>query len=269
VGWISFSADHAIERVALTFQFAEPITNVPWKRIVSAADSVFPRETHGRSVQQMHSFQIGMPVVLPSPAHRVEDTAGFVYRKLDDGTPIEDITIRRDCISFGVSKYQRWESFAKRARDTTEHFVSDMISLTDMSLIQLEYWDRFTHDSQEQISYKSLFSSKSGCIPPLLLDSAGHWHSHVGFFMPEPDNSILINLNIDVVDVADPEQSQESRRSVGIYSMARDAKPDISSTNAIYASCDHIHNIVKTQFAMLLDDSVLDSLGLSLPKGRE
>jgi len=105
------------------------------------------------------------------------------------------------------------------------------------------------------------------CFPT---DTNELWHSHVGYFLPATQTSRrLINLNVDVADIADPLPSGAATpaptRSVSIYTLVQDAllqTTSPSSFNDVSTRLDEIHGALKTAFGEVITTEMADRIAL-------
>lgn len=265
--WEPATDKHAIERAALTFQFSEWLPSVVWKRVITKANSAFPRETHTASVLGTQTIQMGSPIFVSPLAGlpNVENAYGYVYRAITSEKPTEDITLKRDSFTIGTAAYGRWAGFLETAKCNLTDYLLDALGVVSITSVQMEYWDRFNQSSKRAPRYRALLESRSIHLPRSVFRHRGMWHAHTGFFAAPPSEKLLVNLNIDVIDIPRDAVSTETKKSVGIYSMVKDTRPEYQNTEDIFEIADVLHRVVNREFASLLTPAMQIALSINVP----
>lgn len=240
--WKPAHETHAIERVSVTVSFNEAIPSKIWQPLLDAATaSLLALGFDSRS-------DIGLPPaaargvmsahIVFGPGGQVTpglgENSGRVFRT-SQGNDGEEIYFQRHLLTYATRGYERWKAFYSRFSDALGESIKDILKYVDISVIKLEYWDRFTFDGPiADASYAELLNADAELLPTFPLTTESLWHSHVGYYAAPPFVGArrLINLNLDAVDLprrqdddapgGEEQQDGQLSRSVGIYSMAQD-----------------------------------------------
>lgn len=286
--WQLAHETHAIERVTVTFLFKETVPSKTWatilERAVADAGPVgfnslpSASETgHRNSGVTELIINIGGPGLVQAGGGAAAPSARTFIRLSDVGEEQDRLTLQRNLLAYSTSLYGGWGDFI----DTTEKLIAKSLDLAlttvDVGMVKLEYWDRFVFIGDENsIDYNEVISNESKFVPSFFVAEKGLWHSHIGYFA-DPGTSArrLINLNVDVIDVAgppDPEAPEGTvipRRSVGIYSMAQDTLEVGGAEGSVSvrgSTLDEMHTILKEVLANAITPVIADRISLN-PRG--
>ena len=285
--WQAAHRNNAIERVSLTFQFGEPVPKRTWHETLDEVSQRLPEmgfrtriDMEGDapvSGQNPFGLVAGLRLVMgPGGLTASHGDLGPVrIFKLLDGSQIrEEISFRRDQITYSVYQYDRWNDLRNRVFAALNTTVETLLRTVELNIIKLEYWDRFTFTgSTDNAAYKELLRSESRHLPRFFTETPSLWHSHVGYFLPaNQEIKRLINLNVDVADIPLPIQPEpapsqpEVQRSVGIYSLAQDqidAAVSPTSGGQIFSLLDDLHAALKKVFADVITPEAADLISLN------
>ena len=282
--WRLAHENHAIERVAVVFQFAEAIPSKAWSALISAADAEMLKS--GFLVSPIHANHIQFTIpplaqqggnvglMVMGQEHAGEAFPQNRHFQMARGGEIqEDVTLNRTHFVYQIPVYSRWNPFRDRLMGLLSAHLEAVLPLIALQAIKLEYWDRFVFDGpREQADYSELLRAGSRLVPGLPTDMTELWHSHVGFFAPKGDYvKRLMHLNIDVMDVPDMNQqtsgqAPEMKRSVGIYSMAQDQFDHTTSpanTTSILPKLNDMHKKLKDVLADVLTEDAATKINLN------
>ena len=293
--WRPAHEAHAIELSSATFQFGEPVPAKLWLALLEdistkASSSGFnvrfdgvefgiefrmpPATPELQFPGQVSPLPSAMPGgVVPLPIPSTDDVpTGRILRATDGGGFREQLQLHRGHFTYTLSRYVGWSSFADRVRNLLAPALDRVLQLVNLSIVKLEYWDRFIFAGPaSEAKYDELLRVGSCYLPGFPADTTELWHSHVGLFVPSGTSSRrLINLNVDVIDLADsagPSQPPVPQRSVSVYSMAQDALPPGNSPGAYdEAACtlDDLHGVLKKVFAEVITSEAAQRIALTL-----
>ncbi|TXN41415.1 hypothetical protein FV232_19770 [Methylobacterium sp. WL30] len=286
--WQPAHETHAIERVTVTLMFAEHISTKPWQMLLplatrdlsklgfqAAPDAPQLAQNLPQSAPGVAQLVINIganPVAFGNVGGGIPFSRNFQY--IEAGEARDEIIVARNMFLFTTTFYGGWASLRNRFAEALNNHISIALNTVNIGAIKIEYWDRFvSEDSADAADYKGLLDIASKYVPKFGFETEGLWHSHVGLFV-EPGSSErrLVNLNIDVVDIAEAPEAgavmaePAQKRSVGIYSMVQDTpRPGapLESAAAIYSTLDEMHTILKVVLADAITDAASDRIALN------
>lgn len=262
--WQPAHETHSIERVVVSLTLAEPLPSKGWQKVLDDAgrtlpsldfhpvpDNLAPSPGLGMAAGQFEimigpqGVSFGAPPSSSAPVARS-------FQRVVDGQVQSQLHLTRTTLSLTTSYYERWSAFEDLLLATGAEALSFALDVSSLRTLKLEVWDRFVFDGEAaETDFSELLAADSPFVPRFVSGTPNLWHSHIGFFAP-PGSSAqrLINLNLDVVDVAGPQSAElapgivEPRRSLGIYTMAQDTLhedggPD--SIKSVGASLGEMH----------------------------
>jgi uncharacterized protein (TIGR04255 family) len=264
--WIPAHKDHAIERVAASFRFAEGVPSKPWQTMLAAATVSFQQLGFNSTSDVPVGF--GQPI----PGMQILTTPGRIFRVITGNEVHEEVTLAPSGLVYSTVLYDSWGRYRDRALELLAPPLDRALQVVNLGSLKLEYWDRFVFDGPpEEADYSELLQSESQHLPSFSFRTNRLWHSHVGYFVqPGSSQSRLINLNVDVLDLIDAQPkstdtSPVTRRSVGIYSMAQDSiEESHSPSNAVgtTSTVDEMHAILKQVLADVISDKAAQRISL-------
>ncbi len=289
--WRLAHEDHAIERVSVTFQFAEPVPSKPWQRLLNAATLRLPENGFNSTSDdvELNLAQLVMPgggpfsqggalVIGPGGAiigagqPGAPPSTGRTFRVVGGNEVREEVSLHRHQVVYSTTLYDRWTSYKERMLALLSPLLDQSLPVVNLGTIKLEYWDRFVFmEAAEGADYRDLLRSGSRHLPSFPFDRNDLWHSHIGYFtQPGLSAKRLLNLNIDVMDLVEAQntltaQAPQARRSVGIYSMAQDTiAPDRTPASAAetQSTLDEMHAVLKETLADVVTDETAERISL-------
>lgn len=283
MSWRLAHEKHAIERVALTLIFVEPIPHRLWVDILDAAtkslpalglDTIFDTPVVNIGIGQPN-FAIPTGVRLDAmavgEAHVGQPLGGRIFRSRAAPSAHEEINLSRDAFVYQTGLYNRWGDFKQRAFSLIGPSFDSARTQVDVRQVKLEYWDRFVFEgTREEVTYAGLLSADSPYLPRFQNEATSLWHAHIGQFVaPGRSARRLINLNIDALDLRDaatsPDTAATAQRSVGIYTLAQDdLRADGSSVDSqdINPTIDEMHAVLKEVFRQTVTDEIATRVSL-------
>lgn len=255
---------HAIERVRLLFTFREP---VPTK--------VIDRTSHKTREQ---ASDLGFDAIGPADssiatiklqAHNAPQTEpsaknGYVMRRHQDGTVVEEVGFRDMVYGYMTMTYGRWHSLVARLEEVLLPALDSAGDVAELDAIKLEYWDTFVFDGNPlEADVAKLLNVTDRTIPSDVSAGGSAWHSHVGWFEGNAETPTLINRNIDVADASNGEG--QDMRSLGIYTLVeRRSKSAPLDFQSVRQNINCMHNRSLLLFGESLTAEYRDQIGIDL-----
>ncbi|POR40514.1 TIGR04255 family protein [Methylobacterium sp. V23] len=286
--WQPAHETHAIERVTVSFMFAEPISTKPWQTLLALASRELLRQgyqaapdaaTIPQNINQNNPGFAQLIINIGTPQAVAGNVAGQMpnsrtFSLIDAGEARDEIVISRGFFLITTSYYRGWADFRARIASVFDVHLNLALNTVNISAIKMEYWDRFvSSEPTEMVDYSDILNRNSKYIPSFGFETGGLWHSHVGVFgNPGSSELRLINLNVDVVDIHEaqavdgPSDAPAQRRSVGIYSMVQDTlKPSapLESAEGAHSTLDEMHTILKLVLADAITGEAADRIALN------
>lgn len=286
--WIPAHERHAIERVSLTFELsgalpikllsnlmagaASKLASKGLDSVTEAMELNFPP-----AIMQQGAF-FASPQISVGPNGLVVggqaqpfQASGRTYRLIRAGEVKEELQLHKNRVVYMAVEYDGWVGFRQRFLDLAGEFLERSITVAGIDAVKLEYWDRFTFDgNQENIDFLQLIRENSPYVADFARSQKGLWHSHIGFFTePGSAEKRLVNLNVDVVDLAEAiTQTGErlERRSVGIYSMVQDTfdrDHALETTEHAVSTTDEMHTILKDVLTNVITTEIAERISLN------
>lgn len=285
--WLPAHQAHAIERVSVTFQFAEPVPSKAWQALLNRASVDLPVQGFNVSldemefnfaqapnlvgVPQMNAFVIGPDGLVVPQGQPQTGVGGKTFRRVSGDSVQEEVSLLRTRFIYATTLYDRWAGCKKRIANVLGLYLSTALNSVDTSLIKLEYWDRFvSEESGSNAVFAQLFRQNSKHVPEFVFDMGELWHNHVGYFVQtHAAAKRLINVNLDAIDLEERDAVNPSirfqRRSVGIYTMVQDTvRQDASPSDidATIVALDGMHAILKDVLADVISEEAARLISL-------
>lgn len=276
MNWRPAHAAHAIERANFSLFFQEEI---PAKALNSAVDSIVEKVLSLGFVPVAAPPPNNVFVVNIGPAVVQPQLEGRGFQLNRSGELIEELVFQRGFIAYTTTRYTRWKDVTARVVDLISPVAEKYISISNVMSLKFEYYDRFVFEGDPALAdFGAAFGPESPYLPGFYREMKDLWHSHVGYFVPAKGGyKRLININVDALDVvpkgAEPTDPKNSRRSVGIYTMAEDRfwlrTPPVqpSSMDEILAYADEMHLALKQTLGEVISPPLVDSISLNPKEG--
>jgi uncharacterized protein (TIGR04255 family) len=214
--WRPLSEAHAIERVLAAVRFAQPVTDIPWKKIQATGRE---RARKLQLITERPLQQIGFAVSPEGQGNvTVPQSVGIEFLRLERPDFYSDkLAIERAAVSFESWRYTRWVGFAERIREGLATLAQLYLTAVPLLGIQLEYIDRFdAAEGQRAPSCAEVVRHPSKFIAEGAFRDREPWHCHIGWFeKPDAQTRRLANLDVDVGDVA-AQPFTEAKRTIRI-----------------------------------------------------
>jgi hypothetical protein len=284
--WQPAHEAHAIERVSITFQFAEAIPSKLWQATLNRATLEYQEKGFNAIMEGVElnlgqlftgqgfampggtPFGVGEPLPLTGQGAALPGLTARTFRVVVGSQVREEISLSQQRFVYTSTRYDRWGAFSQRLYDLIGPPLEQALSVVNLPTIKIEYWDRFVFDGlPAEANYRELFRMESRYLPTFFFDMNDLWHSHVGHFASTaPTAKRLINLNVDVFDFADAAMAGTLKRSIGIYSMGQDTvvtPPYFSAAADTAVVLDDLHVILKEALADVILPEMAERISLN------
>ncbi len=271
VRWQPAHEAHAIERVCVTFRFPQDMPDKQWQKLLGSQTPKLQQESFGFADMRLASQIIIGPADVPQPPLDISNVPANrrIFRSESTG---EELQLQPSQLIYFTSRYISWNYFKERMISLLSQFLHETLSVLNINIVKLEYWDRFVFNGEpNNVAYGELFRFGSRHFPNFLFDQVDLWHSHIGYFASSELNvKRLINFNVDILDIATAPDANSQipglpKRSAGLYSMAQDsieasAAPD--NLNKTEEILDQLHAILKDVLADALTAEAANRIAL-------
>jgi len=184
MAWEPAHPDHAIERVTVTFQFAQPVSSKPWQALLNDAtgrisalgftaveEVEFSPAAQGPGVAQ---FVFGPGGVISMQGGGGVSGRGF--QRADAGRLVEEVSLHRSRVAYMATRYPGWEHFKARILELVSPPLDRMLPLENVAILKLEYRDRWVYDGpSSEADITELLNTASRHLPgfPMELRTPG------------------------------------------------------------------------------------------------
>lgn len=206
VDWKPLHEAHAIQQLNISLRFAQAVTDVPWKKILTEARTAANKlDIRVEQPLQSVSFQIVPGAPMPQPGK--PDIIGVEFtRLLRPDFFAEKVTFDRTSIRYENWDYTRWVAAKERVEKLIARTLEHYQNAVPLLGLAVEYIDRF--DALERNSSPDcsrVIKATSEVLAPKAYKPYGPWHSHCGWFERNDDQiKRLVNADVDVADAAAP-----------------------------------------------------------------
>lgn len=200
--WEPFHESHSIELAAAAVNFAEPLTEVVWRKAVREAEAV--AKAAGLSEKSaMNSVQFTIGPGAPTTTPAAVEAMNFV-RSAAIETPVgiqkaavETLSVARAGLTYQSAAYTRWEAFNERIQMLLRSPLRSALYAVSTANLRLEYRDSFRFRGEGAPRADGLLNRESSLISPHVFETTELWHSHTGFFEKADGSDRLVQINID------------------------------------------------------------------------
>jgi hypothetical protein len=225
--WKMINAENAIEAMAVTVRFAEPVSSVLLKRVIRDLE----RTTTAAGLINRQAVQ-GFQVDIQGPAGtaiRQIPMSGMIFQRTSltrvEGTVIQQLAQQVDIqpthIVISTWRYRRWSVERDAIIELLKGAFDTIAEAVALSAFRIEFLDRFYFEGDPGSSVLGdLLNRDSGFIAPHVFEAPNLWHSHTGRFEDVSATSRkLLQINADAQELASP-PSLVGRHSVSVTTAA-------------------------------------------------
>jgi uncharacterized protein (TIGR04255 family) len=255
---------HAVERCNATIMFSEALPTKVFAAVVEEAKPRFHNAGLEAVAGPTMGFQIEISTGQPMPT---PFAASSIYTTADRAT---QFIVAQNSLAMRTGRYVRWSPFIGQMDDLLFPLLERYSGIVDIANIQLDYTDRFLWaDTWDTFDWRRLLREDSGFIARRPAAVAfRQWHSHTGWFEGIASGRRLVNVNIDLGDVPQPERVAPS---VGILTLMREetlaqGTPSGSSPAdqpPIQARFEGLHNALKTLLCQIITAEMAQRISLN------
>lgn len=215
--WKPAAEAHAIERVALTFFFTDPL---PLKLIEASVVHVDAMLGGAFSKKQkMMAANLSVNLDQQGASNRViqESTpSGFGYF-VGEADQEEAVRFSPEICFFASSSYGTWAGFRDEAASVLMPFLELVLRATDVKTIKLEYSDRFVfHGNPKEADVREIIDLPAIHLPDTAIGKGFPWHSRRGWFIDADHGPDLINLDVTEALVTHRDRPDEPLVSIHV-----------------------------------------------------
>lgn len=258
--WKPIHPSHAIERVRLVFEFAQPLPTRTVNFLGDEVDQI--RSGAGftdRVARQGAEFSFG-----PNGISGGSNVSGWELQKKAKGTNqiLEVLLLDDSRMAFESIVYVRWADFKERFDRIAKGTLSSILGFVDLKSYGLEYVDRFVYLGDIAAAVPGQLIPKiNDYIEGPALDGKEPWHVHRGWFEEFRDLRILVNQNVDTQDGS--VLGKQQMRSVQILTkIERREVPGELDYSEIQAQIDVMHVRSKEVFGSLISEEMRREVGV-------
>lgn len=261
--WVPAAEAHAIERVTLTFFFADAMSS---KLVLKALEPMNKLLSDGvfRAKKELSHSNIRVNASRPNDVAHSSEVVGasFYYDELGSD---EALQCTREFVLFSASKYGTWSGFRSAAFEALDVILPKFLEATSIRAAKLEYADRFVFEGDSrEARVDEVLKRDAINIPANALDLGDPWHNRRGWFLRNGDSKILVNLDISQVEVSHVERPNKPLISVQINTVLEwRLAAYIDSIDTLKSMTDTLHTESKTVTRSALTDRAAQMIGLS------
>lgn len=219
--WRMLHDKNAIEAMAITIRYAEPVGSFLAKKILGAVDT--PASKAGLiDKRPVHGFQINMSN--PSEVRPMASGA-MIYQKVSlekdrlgqvQSVLTKQIDAQPTHITYQTWRYNKWEDELDAAMDILEPALKAAAHGVAIGAVRLEYLDRFYFDGEaSEASPTEILNVSSNMLASHLFSAPDLWHSHTGKFSDvSQEKKRLVVVNADFQDLTGPDPAMNGKRSL-------------------------------------------------------
>jgi uncharacterized protein (TIGR04255 family) len=255
---------HAVERCNATITFSEAL---PTKVFAAVVEEAKPR-FHNAGLEPVATTTMGFQIDISSGQSTPMPMAmSPIYTTADRAT---QFIVAQNTLAVRTGRYVRWSPFIGQMDDLLFPLLERYAGIVDIANIQLDYLDRFLWtETWDTFDWRRLLREDSGFIARRPAAVAyRHWHSHTGWFEEIPSGRRLVNVNIDLSDVPQPERVAPS---VGILTLMREEilTPGMQDGRRpadqppIQARFEGLHNALKTLLCQIITAEMAQRISLT------
>jgi hypothetical protein len=207
-GWVPIHDNHAIDVMAASVAFSEPIPDRLLKSVLKASEGVaIAVGLKSRHLARGVQFTVGPAGVAPIGSPPV---VGYVFNAIMPGSDevgpssriSEQLRVEQAQIAYRTWNYVSWSWQIERMKALMLPALAAVQDAVSFSAMRLEYLDRFRFAGiANEADFTTLIRRNSPLVAPHIFSRSDLWHSYTGAFLPSKDTrKRLQQVHIDVVD---------------------------------------------------------------------
>lgn len=262
-----FFPAHAIERCGVVVVFKEPIPDKAFRKL---ADGQKGRLSN-LGVTPVQSQSVGF--MIDAANGKVVPTDNLGPTNFASADQSISLNLFPNAMTFANANYVRWSPFLSQFNAIAGGVLGSYLDSVSVSIIKLEYWDRFFWTGDwGTFEPSQLLSEESGLVVPRPSAATREWHSHIGWFEEVDGYRRLTNVNIDAIEAVRPREHVQ-RPSIGIYTTMQDeanvdsyapiSSPQEIDQATLMVRIQKLHEAMQSLFRKVITDDVASKVGLT------
>jgi uncharacterized protein (TIGR04255 family) len=273
--WEMLHERNAIEAMALTIKFAEPLSSVVGKRVLGDLEG--------------SASKLGMIDKQPIQGLRVEIGQGggtlqqlpssgmnFQRKSLERQTAVvgqvvsAQATFNNDLLQYQTFRYQGWRKEFADMWSLLEKPLRRAVDAVTIGTLRLEYLDRFIFVGAPQAISVGPLLKPGDLLAGQIFSAPDMWHSHTGRFDDVADGArTLKQINADLQELVPPHPRAGSRTLALMTAIERQfhlpgLEVEATMLEQMFAEeLEELHEEACTLFFELLNDRFADEHGLN------
>lgn len=272
--WTMVHEKNAIEALAVTIRFAEPLSSVVSRRILRDLESV----TSQNGLLDRQPVQNIELAINGEQAGVRQSAAGMVFlqnslKRQPNGVVasvlVKQLTFGLDHILIQIFDYRSWEEELKAIEGLLSGALKAAAANVAFNSIRLEYLDRFIFDGARSEARARGLLRKAPMLTDQIFDAADMWHSHTGLFVDvTATDRLLRQVHADLQEM-NPPHIHAGKRTVALLTASerqfplpgREFDPEevVASTSEILKI---LHEDAISLFKQVMDVSFCKEHGL-------
>jgi uncharacterized protein (TIGR04255 family) len=250
---------HAIERCGITVTFREVLPEKSFDKAGALASEASAR----KGFRRLASNNLGISI--DAMTGKLGPIVGAQPQTFVLPDQSASLFLAPSLIIWQNARYVRWEPFIGHFQDVASATLGEFFKSVSLASVRLEYWDRFNWTgSWNDFDALQLIRPDATAVVNQWQNWRRQWHSHAGWFEHVESCRRLVNVNIDVGEVAD-------RPSVLIYTMMLD-EPNVAGYGEVdvkaldekyvFARLEVLHKDLKSLLGSVLQQAMIHRIGL-------
>lgn len=267
--WKMFYETNAVEGMALTVRFREPVNSLVGRRVISALDAVSSAE----GFIDKHPLQ-QIQIDVASQAVRQTAANGFAFQHMtvernhfNEVGPFlaRQLVFQPEQLLLQINKYRTWEKEWSSASKVFKPALSILASVVPIQALRLEYLNRFVFDGPPAKTTVTGLLKQSEFVASLGSNANNLWHSHSGRFEDQDEfTRRLVQVNADMQDLTSNHPLNGNRTLALMLAVEQQfLNDDRELTVAIIDDYfKSLHDGIHTLFKKVVDSTFASSNGL-------
>ena len=258
--WIPVKGNDAIEQVRVVLRFSDPLPGKFFDNLIEQfKDSMKEFDLNNQSIQPSGG---GVEIKNTEQATEAKRSSLVIFDKLDENDRKiihKSLFVNRIEVAYSTSEYSHWSLFKKQYEPIIGKLLNIVGTTVDVSLLALEYWDRFISEEPDEIANPvCAIPSLEGQIANDAVSNNKNWHLHKGWFeaSEKTKKDILVQQNLDGAQ-AIKNQTNDFHRSIGIHNACTYRTIDKNcESRDLLVLLDELHEVSKRIFKEIITEEL-------------
>lgn len=267
--WKMINETNAVEGVALTVRFREPVNSLIGRRVIAALETVSSAE----GFIDKHPIQ-QIQIDMASQAVRQTSATGFAFQHMtiernqfNEVGPFlsRQLVFQPEQLILQINKYRTWEKEWAGAQRVFKPALEILAPIVPIQALRLEYLNRFVFDGPPAATKLSGLLNQSEFIASLGSSTDNLWHSHSGRFEEQSQlTRRLVQINADMQDLTSNHPLNGNRTLALMLAVEQqflndDRELTVAMIDDYFVS---LHDGIHTLFKKVVDSTFASSNGL-------